>query len=491
MLTTLDQSFNESLVTSYHRQVVISRDIDNNLFAFVPLLCSLYKLSDNDLFFDVPTGLDSCYVIDSTQIPSIHNELLEEIKLRSLKSLHRHHEAGIAVILTQSCNLSCSYCLAKQGTFGLPVVDMKEDDIKQRLKMLFDANPHINFVKFFGGEPTLRMDLIESICKFVTEDLQRKVCFAITTNGTQDPKHHIETWKRFHVSVSVSIDGPEEIHDQERKTASGRGSFKQAMSYCQALKDANFPFAVVSVFDERHLQHGMKYLDVIRFLNTISPLSKVQFLESLGDATTVYENYQFDLEIAKSQIYEAVDTIMYQISNNWISPKNTNWLYDNNIFRFLNGIVTSKAVPYEHACTASNLTTLFPSGLSTPCYTFSEKPDLALGQTGDSLEVLEKNRQAFRDTHNWEYLSELGTNVPWYRGVVGDICVADMMNSSSSSLQSSPFYKCFQTSTVLRVLQHLSSINKTPIKHMRLLSALEEHRIITGQYVRNNGKEDD
>jgi hypothetical protein len=115
---------------------------------------------------------------------------------------------------------------------------------------------------------------------------------------------------------------------------------------------------------------GMSYLDMIKYLNEIAPLSKVQFLESLGDAAS-HEVGEATLHMARVQVVEAVDA--------FISPNDGRWLYDNNIFRFVYGIVRQTALPYEHACTASNLTTIFPSGELMACYTFAEKPTLAFG----------------------------------------------------------------------------------------------------------------
>ncbi len=357
---------------------------------------------------------------------------------------------------------------------------MKKAEVTTRIESLFEANPDIDFIKFFGGEPTLRIDLIKGICDFVENKLKKRVHFALTTNGTLAASRHLDLWQRYHVSVSVTVDGPPHVHDAVRTRADGRGSHASAVAYCRDLAAANFPFAVVGVFDERHLRSGMSYLDMIKYLNEIAPLSKVQFLESLGDAAS-HEMGEEPLQMARAQVVEAVDAIMEAMTSAFISPNDGRWLYDNNIFRFIYGIVRETALPYEHACTASNLTTIFPSGELMACYTFAEKSTSAYGSKWTSKTELEDRRQEFRAAHKWEAMAARGTRVPWYRGVVGDICVADMLNSSGG-LEQSAFYKAFQETATLRILQWMPVVAKDPVAVARVLHAMEQHKIITGEY---------
>lgn len=466
-------------IPSYLRQVLVARDTSGSPFVFLPSLCQMYT------GIEIPDYSDWCddhYVCDGYAFPEIQADLEEAVNTSGLAGLHRRHARGIALILTQECNLGCSYCLAKQGTFGLHVEKMSEKEVLQRVKNIMDAQPDLTFIKFFGGEPTLRFDLVESICEFVTS-LRPDVPmhFAITTNGTTNADRHLEVYRKFHISVSVSIDGPKPIHDSIRLTKSGRGSFDKAMEYAATLRTGNFPFAAVGVFDRRHAEAGMTYLDTIKFLNSISPLSKVQFVEALGDAVGSEDVDPGNMKPVQSEINQAVDEIFGLVTESWVNPEDKTWTYDNNIFRFLNGIVTRSAIPYTHACTASHLTTLFPSGQMMPCYTFSERKDLQFGNGLTTVSQLESRRISFQERHNWDALSSRGVVVPWYRGIVGDICVADMINSGSD-YESSPFYKMFQSQTSLRCLQNLASAASDPLRLARLQSALHHHRCLTGAF---------
>ena len=352
--------------------MLLSRDLLGKPFAFIPLLCRIYSLTESDIAnIDFPNSDDDYDLVDVSIIKELEGEFVSDVNKGEYIDHHRRHPPGIALIVTQSCNLACSYCLAKQGTFGLEAFKMDIDQVLERIDSLFSKHPDISFIKFFGGEPTLRMDIIESVCEHVTQKLKKSVRFAVTTNGTTDASKHYEIWKRYHMNVSVSIDGPKAIHDSQRVTRDGKGSYEKAIEYCAYLTNMNFPFAVVGVFDERHIGNGVTYLETIKYLNKFSPIVKVQFVEALGDAGGNPAALSFQPDDAKLQIKNAIDEVWSYITRKWAHPEQQEWLYDNNILRFAYGVVKGKAKPYLHACTASNLTTIMPSGSLMPCYTFS------------------------------------------------------------------------------------------------------------------------
>lgn len=467
-------------------QLLVGKDINGNPFAFLPFLCRVYKLdaADQKHLQKYGTSRESPYrVLDAEAVPSINAELHDALQNKDASSLLRRHPAGIALIVTQSCNLTCSYCLAKQGSFGVPISKMSIPDIIRRIDELFRLHPDIGYIKYFGGEPTLRMDVIRAVCSYVRDRLGKKVLFAVTTNGTGDPMDHYPVWNEFRINVSVSIDGPRQLHDSVRVTASGRGSFQAAADYCLFLKSKNYPYAVVGVFDERHVTMGISYLDTIKFLNQYSPVVKVQFVEALGDAGNSPAVERFTVESARAQVIEAIDGIWSYMLDDWASPSSDKWIYDNNLYRFAYGIIKGRSKPYEHACTASNLTTILPSGSLLPCYTFSEASEYYYGTRESTSASIEERRSKYRSTHTWEQMVDRGAVLPWYRGIVGDICVADMINSNEEGLVSSPFYRAFQEAASYRTLQYVASMVPGSINHARLLKAMEAHETVTGMFM--------
>lgn len=148
--------------------------------------------------------------------------------------------------VTEACNLQCTYCYQIHKT---PKV-MSWEVAKAGVDLLFnmwiknDENAFINrntefiILDFIGGEPLLQVGLMDKICTyFIDQALEINPLWAETfmisfaTNGTLyfEPKvqDFIKKWNH-RLSLSVSIDGPKEMHDACRVFPDGRGSFDLA-----------------------------------------------------------------------------------------------------------------------------------------------------------------------------------------------------------------------------------------------------------------------
>ncbi len=122
----------------------------------------------------------------------------------------------ITLTLTQSCNLSCSYCFeanksGRRMSFETAkgILDRELDDDR------FDEYE----IDFFGGEPFLEFDLIKEIVKDVAQTFPKKLLlFTATTNGTL-VHGEIRDWLEAHKDIFVaalSLDGDKRMHDLNR-----------------------------------------------------------------------------------------------------------------------------------------------------------------------------------------------------------------------------------------------------------------------------------
>lgn len=118
--------------------------------------------------------------------------------------------------LGERCNLECPYCyqepIRTAGNEGHPKYDMT----KMKATLLKQGNPF----SLFGGEPLLTpIRDLEELFKFGADNFaevakQRGASInGIQTNGTLITDAHIELFRRYNVSVGISIDGPEELND--------------------------------------------------------------------------------------------------------------------------------------------------------------------------------------------------------------------------------------------------------------------------------------
>jgi uncharacterized protein len=83
-------------------------------------------------------------------------------------------------------------------------------------------------VVFFGGEPLTNMPLIRQVVDYAQARAQehgKTVDFSLTTNATLLTEELVSYFDAHRFGLSISIDGPKVIHDRNRRTVGGRGSY--------------------------------------------------------------------------------------------------------------------------------------------------------------------------------------------------------------------------------------------------------------------------
>jgi len=126
--------------------------------------------------------------------------------------------------VTHKCNLRCRYCGLHNWRFTR---ELGTEEIKDVISQLYDHGTRV--MKFTGGEPFLREDIAELVN--FSHDLGMYV--SVSTNGYMF-EDRITKMKHLD-SVSISIDGPERIHDEIR----GKGSYavaEKALAAARARK---------------------------------------------------------------------------------------------------------------------------------------------------------------------------------------------------------------------------------------------------------------
>jgi cyclic pyranopterin phosphate synthase len=87
----------------------------------------------------------------------------------------------LRVSLTDRCNLRCSYCMPPEGLDWLPAPEVLTGDELVRLLRIGVETLGIREVRFTGGEPLLRRDLVQIIA--ATASLAPRPDISLTTNG--------------------------------------------------------------------------------------------------------------------------------------------------------------------------------------------------------------------------------------------------------------------------------------------------------------------
>ena len=171
------------------------------------------------------------------------------------------------------CNLACKYCyyLEKQKLYPLDKSKVISDELLEEfIKQYIEAQtmPQVLFT-WHGGETLMRPI---SFYKRALELQQRyahgrQIDNCIQTNGTLLTDEWCEFFKENHFLVGVSIDGPQEFHDEYRRTRLGKPSWRDVMRGIRLLN-----------------KHGVEWnaLAVINDFNADYPLEFYRFFKEIG-----------------------------------------------------------------------------------------------------------------------------------------------------------------------------------------------------------------
>jgi cyclic pyranopterin phosphate synthase len=98
-----------------------------------------------------------------------------------LADAHGRVATDLRVSLTDRCNLRCSYCMPAEGLDWLPRPDLLTEDEVVRLVRIGVQLLGITEVRFTGGEPLLRRNLVGIVAR--TAVLRPRPEISLTTNG--------------------------------------------------------------------------------------------------------------------------------------------------------------------------------------------------------------------------------------------------------------------------------------------------------------------
>jgi uncharacterized protein len=173
-------------------------------------------------------------------------------------------QIGMVVLQpTAFCNINCSYCY-------LPDRDNKHVLAQSTVTRLFTelfasgwSAPHLTVI-WHAGEPLVVPVEFYREAFAAIERLRPSwvtVTHAFQTNGMLIDDDWCALFRDWKVGVGVSLDGPRALHDANRKTRSGAGTFDRTMAGIRRLQATKLPFHVISVVSSKSLDDPDGLLD--------------------------------------------------------------------------------------------------------------------------------------------------------------------------------------------------------------------------------------
>ena len=135
------------------------------------------------------------------------------------------------------CNLDCTYCyvyhMGDDGWRDQPKLmpDAVQAASVRQLADLYASQQHPLHVVLHGGEPLLfGPTRMRSLCNRLRSAIPAPCELHVQTNGVLLTDAFIDVFVEYDVGLSISIDGPSDLHDRHRIDHRGRGSHDRVRS---------------------------------------------------------------------------------------------------------------------------------------------------------------------------------------------------------------------------------------------------------------------
>jgi len=174
--------------------------------------------------------------------------------------------------VSQECNFNCIYCAQKHQPTAF--MGHKEMDIVSRF--LQKSEPKRFRVDYFGGEPLLNEDFIESMNERLIEISSKNgsvfLGSSVTTNGYL---LSLDVFKRLYlkkvINYQITIDGSRQLHNTMRPLSTGEGTYDVIMKNLLDIKnlDQSYDFSVTLRVNFNHELFESENLS--QFISSLEP----------------------------------------------------------------------------------------------------------------------------------------------------------------------------------------------------------------------------
>ena len=135
-------------------------------------------------------------------------------------------------VISLRCEHSCPYCQVSRQSDDKTKFDMSLKTAERALDLVFRSPSPALKIEFQGGEPLLNFPLIQHVvvsAKARNQSEQRDLQFVIATNLAVVTDEMLDFCREHDVLISTSLDGPEDLHNQNRPRP-GKDSYARTIT---------------------------------------------------------------------------------------------------------------------------------------------------------------------------------------------------------------------------------------------------------------------
>ena len=288
----------------------------------------------------------------------------------------------LAINVANDCNLACTYCYANEGLYGEPKRSLlAPDQIDAYIERFAQRFDFIEGVQFMGGEPSMNPSAISragaTFRRLVDEGrLLARPQYTLVTNGLKFTSGFLDVCKDLDIELTVSLDGPEAIHDVARLRRDRKGSYQAVRESVAVARGAGISVEFEPTFSRAHLMHGMSLIDLVQWFNAEFGVST---LHAPPMSENRYETGRLGLS-ADEKIREYCAVTEWGIDN--LLERHT-YLMHSFTARILASFEQRKKNPF--ICPAGNsLLAISTGGQVSPCWMYTDETQYAMGHVRDA-----------------------------------------------------------------------------------------------------------
>ncbi len=323
--------------------------------------------------------------IDEKEVSEINAELDELVKEGVLDSPCTCTQdckkigeiKALCLHICHDCNLKCQYCFADEGTYHTRNrAHMSYEVGKNAIDFLVQRSGkrHNLEVDFFGGEPLMNFDVVKQIVEYarsIEDKVGKKFSFTMTTNCILLSDDKIEWLNKEMNNIVLSIDGRQEIHDEVRRTISGKSAFDVIIKNALKLRKVRG--------DKTYYVRGTYTAKNLDFAKDVEYLNDIGFDQiSMEPVVTNIEGLKITEEMLPRILKE-----YEKLAEIYIDRRKTDKWF--NFFHFMIDIESGPCVVKRlTGCGAGcEYLAVTPTGDIFPCHQFAENKDYYMGNVFD------------------------------------------------------------------------------------------------------------
>ncbi|MHA1401539.1 MAG: radical SAM protein [Candidatus Heimdallarchaeaceae archaeon] len=364
---------------------------------------------------------------------------------RNKLTYSREYISRFFLNIVHDCNMVCDYCYESGGDFHSGKKTISLEKVKTLVEQLNDSEERKYEFNFFGGEPLIRLDLIEKAISIIKQRFTKaQISFSLVTNATIFNKRVHDIISKNNIGITLSIDGYPENNDRHRKMkTSNRPSSEIIFNNLPKFLRLNNKLSVriVITADNVNLLDNVQYLyqkgvKVISFRPVYTKNSDLNITFNM--TSELYTNLSQTIKWYFQKILENKDITLTPFDD------------------VLNAIICKKMK--KTFCNFGKFVSVSPEGEIFPCSHFVYNYEYLLGTTADFAKVEEESNKLTNQQleHNQECEN------CWIFNMCGGGCKAASFYyfNDITSPDDACLYRKFIVKTIIKELLQLYRLNK-------------------------------